>query len=124
MNEPGRPLSPHLSIYSWPITMILSILHRASGVALSIGLLGLVAWLVSATLDGDTYGRLAELFGSPFGAFARFGLTAAFFLHLGNGIRHLVWDAGYGFDRSQASASGWGVVLFAVAASAAYWWLL
>lgn len=124
MNEPGRPLSPHLSIYSWPITMILSILHRASGVALSIGLLGLVIWLLAATSDADTYARFASLLGSLFGQLLRIGLTAAFFLHLANGVRHLVWDAGYGFERSQANASGWAVVVFAFAATAAYWWLL
>lgn len=124
MNEPGRPLSPHLSIYSWPITMILSILHRASGVALSVGLLGLTGWLVAATADADTYGRYAALLGSWFGELARIGLTAAFFLHLANGVRHLVWDAGYGFEKSQANASGWSVVVFALAATAVYWWIL
>ena len=124
MSNPGRPLSPHLSVYRWPITMTLSILHRASGIALSAGLVVFVAWLLAAAGESDAYLRFAELLDSFLGRVALVGWTAAFFFHLANGVRHLLWDAGHGFEKSQASASAWFVVAFTVLATLLYWWLL
>ncbi|MBT8101028.1 MAG: succinate dehydrogenase, cytochrome b556 subunit [Gammaproteobacteria bacterium] len=124
MTNPDRPLSPHLSVYRWPITMTLSILHRATGVALSLGLLAMTAWLVSAAGGGESYGQFAELAGSWYGKVLLFGWAFAFFFHLANGVRHLVWDAGFGFEKHQANASAWAVLIFTVIASIGYWVLV
>ena len=124
MSNAGRPLSPHLSIFRWPITMALSILHRVTGVALAVGLLVFASWLMAASGSADYYGIIAGLLGSPLGKLMLIGWSAAFFLHLANGIRHLIWDAGYGFEKSQASSSGWFVVVITVVLTAAFWGLV
>ena len=123
MKHPARPLSPHLSIYRWPITMTLSILHRASGVAMSLGLLVFAAWLLAVSGNASGYSALLEILQTPLGRVALIGWSAAFFFHLANGIRHLIWDAGRGFEKSQANRSAWFVVAFTVAATVLYWWL-
>ena len=124
MSNTGRPLSPHLSIYRWPITMTLSILHRITGLAMSVGLIVYAAWLMTAAADPASYARFGDLMRSPLGRIALIGWSLAFFLHLANGIRHLVWDAGHGFEKAQANASGWFVVALTVALTLSYWWLL
>ncbi len=124
MTNSGRPLSPHLSIYRWPITMVLSILHRLTGVALSLGLVAYAAWLMSTAGDADGFARFAGLMGSPLGRIALIGWSAAFFLHFANGIRHLVWDSGRGFEKSQANASAWFVVAATLVLTLVFWWLL
>ena len=124
MSESGRPLSPHLSIYRWPITMVLSIFHRVTGVGMSLGLLALTGWLMAVSGSEEYYAFVVRLFDSLPGRVLLVGWSAAFFLHLANGIRHLVWDAGLGFERSQANASGWAVVLLTIALTVGFWWLL
>ncbi len=124
MSNAGRPLSPHLSIFRWPITMALSIFHRVTGVAMSVGLLVYVSWLMAAAGSADYYGIISGLLGSPLGKLLLFGWSVAFFLHLANGVRHLVWDAGYGFEKSQATSSGWFVVVMTVVLTAAFWVLV
>ena len=124
MKQSGRPLSPHLSIYRWPITMVLSILHRVTGIGLSLGLLAFTGWLMAVSSGEGYYGTLADLFDSFVGRLLLVGWTAAFFLHFANGIRHLVWDAGRGFEPSQANASGWFVVALTIVLTLAFWWLL
>ncbi len=124
MSNSDRPLSPHISIYSWPITMTLSILHRACGVAMSIGLLVLSAWLINAAAGGADYARFTDVMATPFGRLLLIGWSFAFFFHLANGVRHLFWDAGYGFEKSQAVASAWFVLVAAIAATVAYWLFL
>ena len=124
MSTSRRPLSPHLSIYRWPITMTLSILHRATGVALSVGLLAFAAWLMAAAGGAARYADFQAIAGSLPGRIALVGWSAAFFFHLANGVRHLVWDTGRGFAREQAGTSAWFVVVFTVVATAIYWWLL
>tara|TARA_R110002049_G_scaffold93308_4_gene230752 strand:- start:2022 stop:2399 length:378 start_codon:yes stop_codon:yes gene_type:complete len=121
MSNSGRPLSPHLSIYRWPITMTLSILHRATGVALSMGLIVLAAWLLHVASGPENYQYFRDMMSSMMGILLLIGWTFAFLLHLGNGIRHLVWDAGYGFEKSQANASAWFVLIFAIAGTAILW---
>ncbi len=111
-----RPLSPHLGIYRWQWTMVLSILHRLTGVALAVGTLLLVYWLWAAASGPQAYFRANELIGGWFGRLLLFGWTAALFYHLFNGIRHLLWDAGKGFELRTAWASG---ILVAVATAAA-----
>jgi len=124
MSNTERPLSPHLSIYRWPITMTLSILHRITGVAMSLGLLVLTYWLVALAAGGPVYAKAYALLTSVPARVLLIGWCFAFFLHLGNGIRHLVWDTGRGFEKSHANASAWFVLLFAVVATALYWVLL
>lgn len=124
MSKTERPLSPHLSIYRWPITMTLSILHRITGVAMAVGLIVLAYWLVAVAAGGTVYSNAIALLSSIPGKILLIGWCFAFFLHLGNGIRHLFWDTGRGLEKSQANASAWFVLLFAVAATALYWVLL
>lgn len=121
MQNSARPLSPHLSVYRWPITMALSILHRATGVGLSVGFLVLVVWLVAAASGETGYAQVNGVLRSPLGMVALIAWSACFFFHLANGIRHLVWDAGLGFEKSQANQSAWFVVAFTVLATAAFW---
>lgn len=124
MSNSGRPLSPHLSVYRWPITMTLSILHRISGIGLSMGLVVYAWWLVAASGGAADYAQFTAFAGSAVGQLLLVGWTAAFFYHFANGIRHLVWDFGYGFELKTANASAWFVVVLTVVLTAAYWWLV
>lgn len=108
--EDRRPLSPHLQIYRPQLTSVLSIMHRITGVALALGTIVLVWWLISGAI-GERYFDLVQGFlRSWFGLLILFGWSAALFYHLLNGIRHLFWDAGYGFELKQAYASGYAVL--------------
>jgi len=104
-----RPLSPHLQIYRPQLTSVLSITHRMTGIALSIGALFLVWWLVAAATGDGAFAAAQWFFGSWLGLLMLLGWTFCFFFHLANGIRHLVWDTGRGFDLPTAYASGWAV---------------
>jgi succinate dehydrogenase / fumarate reductase cytochrome b subunit len=105
-----RPLSPHLQIYRWQLTSVLSILHRMTGVALAVGAILFVSWL-GATSDGpESYAKFQGFMGSWIGLLLLFGWTVALFYHLCNGIRHLVWDTGHGLDLKSVYASGWAVL--------------
>jgi len=117
----GRPTSPHLSVYRWQMSNTLSILHRITGFALAVGTALLVLWIWSAAYSPTYYGQLNECLNSPFGYALLIGWTAAFYFHLGNGIRHLFWDAGYGFSLPVMNRSGWLVLLFATAMTAGTW---
>ena len=120
MDKAGRPLSPHLTIYRWPISMTLSILHRVTGVALSAGLIVLTAWLLALSSGAAAYSQVAALLQSVPGRLMLAGFSFAFFFHLCNGIRHLFWDVGKGLEMRQVTASAWSVV---VASSALTIWL-
>ncbi len=124
MSDTKSPLSPHLSIYRWPITMTLSILHRVTGVAMSVGLIVLCAWLMSAAAGAADYERVVSLLSTMIGKLMLIGFSFAFFFHLANGVRHLVWDLGYCFEIHQANASAWFVLLLAGGMTAAFWMLL
>ena len=124
MSTSGRPLSPHLSVYRWPITMALSILHRASGIALAVGLVVYATWLMSAAGGTAAYEQFQAIMNSLPGRIALVLWSAAFFFHFCNGIRHLVWDTGRGFERAQANRSAWFVLAATAALTAVYWWLL
>ena len=121
MSRSNRPLSPHLQIYRWELAMVLSILHRATGVALSAGLLLLVSWLLAIADGADRFAALNGFLGSGVGQVLLVAWTFALFLHLGNGIRHLFWDFGFGFELKRAQASGWAVVAFAIIATVIVW---
>ena len=121
MKQPDRPLSPHLSIYRWPITMALSILHRATGVANAVGLLVLAAWLIQAAGGEASYAAFTRVMGSWLGLLVLAGFSFSFFYHLCNGIRHLVWDAGRGFEKHQANRSSYLVIASAIVLTLALW---
>jgi succinate dehydrogenase / fumarate reductase, cytochrome b subunit len=117
MEKVDRPLSPHMSVYGWRITNTLSILHRATGLGLTLAVIGLAWWLLAAAGGQERYGEARALFGSGWMKLPLIAVVFCFFYHLANGIRHLAWDFGFGFDRRQIRVSGWTVV--AVAATAA-----
>jgi len=121
MSNEGRPLSPHLSVYRWPISMTLSILHRMTGLALSMGLIALVMWLQAVALGESSYESLSGWMSSGIGQLLLLGWCFAFFLHLSNGVRHLFWDAGRGFEISQVNTSAWIVIIAALLLTAGYW---
>lgn len=98
----GRPLSPHLQIFRWYYTMASSILHRITGVGLALGLLLLTWWLTALARGPESFAIVQAATGNLFGGLILFGFTFALFYHLVNGIRHLAWDAGYGFGRETA----------------------
>ena len=121
MSNHGRPLSPHLSIYRWPITMALSILHRASGLANAVGLVVLTVWLIRAADGPDAYLAFTRVMGSPLGMLLLVGWSLSFFYHLSNGVRHLFWDTGHGFEKRQATLSAWAVLVVSIVLTAAFW---
>jgi succinate dehydrogenase / fumarate reductase cytochrome b subunit len=125
MSEAGklreRPMSPHLSVWRWHITMASSIAHRATGVALYVGALIAAGWAIALAQGPTAYAGYKAALASPLGLVVMFGLTLSFFYHLANGVRHLVWDAGRGFEVKTADASAAFVFGFAVVASIAVW---
>jgi succinate dehydrogenase / fumarate reductase cytochrome b subunit len=120
-NRPERPLSPHLQIYRWQLTSVLSILHRATGIALAVGALYLATWVMYAAATPRAYALFQEFNGSIVGRIVLGGWMFAAFYHLCNGIRHLFWDAGYGFELKDAYRSGWIVVVVSLVATAVSW---
>lgn len=114
-DEVERPLSPHLQVYRLQITSVLSILHRGTGLALSAGLLVLIYWLLSLAGGPAAYADAQAFLGSLWLKLCYSGWAFCFFYHLANGIRHLAWDLGYGFEPSQIAMTGWIVVAFAAA---------
>jgi succinate dehydrogenase / fumarate reductase, cytochrome b subunit len=116
-----RPLSPHLQVYRFQITSVLSILHRITGTALAAGTLLLVYWLIAVAGGPDTYDAAQSVVGSIVGRILLFGWSWALFFHLTNGIRHLVWDAGKGFELPTVTISGWAVVILSFALTLAAW---
>jgi succinate dehydrogenase / fumarate reductase cytochrome b subunit len=114
MASRDRPLSPHIQVYRPQITSVLSILHRITGVALSIGTLLLTWWLVSAAYGPEAFETCQAFLGSWFGHLILWGFTFSLFYHLGNGIRHLAWDFGWGFEMPVLQKTGLVVIGFAV----------
>lgn len=115
MLQANRPLSPHLQVYRPQLTSILSIMHRVTGLALSIGTVILVWWLLAAASAPEDFATVQGFLGSWIGILLLVAWTYALFFHLCNGIRHLAWDGCYGYDLPTTYRSGWAVV----AASAA-----
>ena len=115
-----RPLSPHLQVYRPQITSVLSILHRITGLALSAGVLVLVYWLIALAGGPVAYDQAAAILVAGWMKFCYAGWSFCFFYHLANGVRHLVWDLGLGFEPGQIRASGWTVLVVAVAATTAF----
>jgi succinate dehydrogenase / fumarate reductase cytochrome b subunit len=109
-----RPLSPHLQIYRWPISMALSIVHRASGIALGFGTLVFTWWIISIAASPRAFAIAQTVLGSLLGKFILAGWTFALIFHLCTGIRHLFWDAGCGFAVPEYERSGWIAITAAV----------
>jgi len=121
MEKSQRPLSPHLQIYRPQLTSVLSITHRATGVALVFGTLLLVYWLLAAASGADAYASAQALLGSWLGRVVLLGFSFALFFHLCNGVRHLFWDAGLGFELKTVYASGHAVIIVSVLLTVAAW---
>jgi succinate dehydrogenase / fumarate reductase cytochrome b subunit len=112
-----RPLSPHIQVYRPQITSVLSILHRITGVAITFATLFLSWWLVAAAYGAEEFADAQAFLGSIVGQLLLWGFTFAVFYHLGNGIRHLLWDFGWGFEMDQLRLSGLVVIGFAAVAT-------
>lgn len=117
----SRPLSPNMQIYRPQLTSVLSIANRITGLILSLYAVVLVAWLVAAADGPHAYAMAQVVMQSWVGQILLFGGAFSFFLHLCGGIRHLVWDAGYGFDLGAIYASGWTVVGASIALTLITW---
>ena len=121
MTSSNRPLSPHLQVYRPQLTSILSITHRATGIALSFGIILLIAWIL-ATAAGENYFKTVNsIITSWLGKLVLVGFTWALFYHLCNGVRHLFLDAGFGFELSTVYKSGYATVGASVLLTAAAW---
>ena len=118
-----RPLSPHLQVYRWQITMVMSILHRATGVALTVGAFGFAWWLLMLARGGEAADNAMACVQSPIGLLFAFAFSLCMVYHLLNGIRHLLWDAGRGYDIPSVYKSGYTVFVLTVVVTAAIWFL-
>lgn len=121
MSAENRPLSPHLQVYRPQLTSVLSILHRITGIALAVGTLLLVYWLVALSIGPAAYADAQWFLSSILGRLLIFGWSLTLFYHLCNGIRHLFWDAGYGFELENAYRSGWAVVIASLTLTVLAW---
>jgi succinate dehydrogenase / fumarate reductase cytochrome b subunit len=123
MAHNDRPLSPDIQIYRPQLTSVLSITHRFTGIALSIGSILLVYWLFAAAMGPQAYSFVYSCLNTWLGRALLFCWTFSLFFHLCNGVRHLVWDAGYGFELHTIYASGWIVVAASMTLTLASWLL-
>ena len=121
MEKTQRPLSPHLQIYRPQLTSVLSVTHRGTGIALVVGTLVLVYWLLAAASGAEAYGSAQQLLGSWLGRIVLLGFSFALFYHLCNGIRHLFGDAGLVFELKTTYASGSAVVIVSIAMTVLAW---
>jgi succinate dehydrogenase / fumarate reductase, cytochrome b subunit len=121
MSADNRPLSPHLQIYRFRWTMALSITHRITGVFLSLGTVFLVYWLGALAAGPESFAQANELAASAPGRVLLLAWTLAFYYHLANGVRHLFWDAGYGFELKLARLSGYAVVAATILLTLVTW---
>ena len=118
-----RPISPHLQVYKPQITSVLSIFHRITGVALTFGLILLVAWIFTLSLGEEYFEYFVMFIKSWFGLLILFGFTFALNYHLCNGIRHLFWDAGYGYEIETVYKSGLAVLVVSFVLTILIWYL-
>lgn len=121
MKPSNRPLSPHLQIYRPQLTSVLSITHRGTGVFLAVATLLMVYWLAALAGGEQSYSSAQAFFGSWLGQLILLGCTFSLFYHLCNGVRHLFWDVGVGFEIETAYRSGWAVVIASIAMTVLAW---
>ena len=121
MTEKSRPLSPHLQIYRWQLHMVMSILHRMTGAALGLGPILMVWWLMALAAGPSAYDTFTKAASSPVGQVVLFGFSYSLFYHLLNGIRHLYWDAGQGFEPATVRRTGQLVLVASLVVTAGAW---
>ena len=121
MNDFNNPLSPHLQIYRWHISSLLSITHRIAGVINLLALIFIFIWLITLSLGESNYESFLLIINSFFGKFILIGFTWSMSFHLLSGIRHLFWDLGYGFEIKTANISGTIVIIFSLALTIIFW---
>ena len=121
MNDSNNPLSPHLQIYRWQISSLLSIAHRISGVINLLALVLIFFWLVFLSFGESNYELFLLIINSFFGKFILIGFTWSMSFHLLSGIRHLAWDLGYGFEIKTANISGIIVIISSLALTILFW---
>lgn len=111
VNRGNRPLSPHVSIYRWPLNAVLSILHRATGVALGVSLALVVWWFLAAAISPDYFATASWLLTSWLGYLVFLASAAALWFHFCNGIRHLIWDTGSWYGNRRVQITGWAALV-------------
>ena len=121
MNDSKNPLSPHLQIYRWHISSLLSITHRISGVINLLALVLIFFWLVVLSLGENNYELFLLIINSFFGKFILIVFTWSMTFHLLSGVRHLIWDLGYGFEIKTANISGMIVIISSLVLTIIFW---
>ena len=121
MNDSKNPLSPHLQIYRWHISSLLSITHRISGIVNLLALILIFFWLIALSLGENNYESFLLVINSFFGKFILIGFTWSMIFHLLSGVRHLVWDLGYGFEIKTANISGIIVIISSLVLTIIFW---
>ena len=120
-HEQRRPLSPHLQVYRFALTMAMSIMHRITGVGLYLGTLLLAWWLIAAATDASSFATVSWFMESIVGRLILFGFTWALFHHMLGGVRHFVWDMGYGMDHPEREWLAQGTLIGAVVLTIIVW---
>jgi len=125
MANRNRPLSPFMlgTLYRLQITSVMSLMHRVTGIVASVGAFGLAWWLLAVARGGEAYASASDLLASPLGMFALAAFSLALVYHLLNGIRHLLWDIGWGFELPEVYRSGYAVVALTFVLTAAIWFV-
>jgi succinate dehydrogenase / fumarate reductase, cytochrome b subunit len=123
MTTRQRPLSPHLQVYKPQITSVLSIMHRGAGVVNAIGALGVMIWLLYASSNAENYACFMQYASAWYGKLVLFVFSASLIYHLLNGVRHLLWDIGWGMEIQSVERTGIIVVLLAVILTALLWFI-
>ena len=121
MNDSKNPLSPHLQIYRWHVSSLLSIIHRISGVINLLALILIFFWLLGLSSGDSNYELFLLIINSFFGKFILIGFTWSMSFHILSGIRHLVWDLGYGFEIKTANISGIIVIICSLVLTIIFW---
>ena len=121
MSQANRPLSPHLQVYTFHFTMLWSIIHRMTGVGLGLGTVWLAWWLIAAATGPEVFDAVQIFSGSVLGRLFLFGFTWALVFHTLNGIRHMFWDVGKGFEMATVEATGWAVAIGSVVLTLGIW---
>ena len=123
MSTRPRPLSPHLQVYRLQMTSVLSILHRGTGLLLVLGTVMIAFWVIALALGHSTFASYQICLGSLVGKVLLVGWSFSLFYHGANGIRHLLWDLGWGYEIKRVYMTGWIVVLLSVVLTGLLWLL-
>jgi len=123
MNDSKNPISPHLQVYRWHISSLLSITHRISGVINLVALILIFFWLIILSFGESNYELFLLIINSFFGKFILVGFTWSMTFHILSGIRHLAWDLGYGFEIKTANISGVVVIILSLLLTVIFWLL-